>query len=318
MAFAVVLTFAACGGGDTGSDDADNGADGGTGEATTVTVGTIPIIDVAPLYVGMDQGFFEEQGLQVEIATGEGGAAIVPGVIGGSYDFGFGNDFSLVIGASTGLPLRVVASGVDSTGDPERDPFAVMTADESIQNPQDLEGKTVAVNTVNAIGDTIVKASVEADGGDPSTIDFVEVPFPNANSAVLSGDVDAAWQVEPFITIGRDQELRVLTTPLNDVADEFEVSTYFTTQQQVEENADVVDRFTAAITTSLEFSQQTPDVVRDVLPTYLDVSPELAQDLILPKWDTEVSEETFERWVELGQTYEILDGDVDLDALLGR
>ncbi|MFH5824012.1 ABC transporter substrate-binding protein [Georgenia sp. AZ-5] len=313
---ASLLLLAACGGGEDGGGGAQQ--DGtAAAEPTRVTVGVIPIIDVAPLHLGLEQGFFEEEGLELEISTGEGGAAIVPGVVGGSYDFGFGNSLSLVVGASTGLPLQVVASGVYGTGDPAADPFALVTADDSLQRPRDLEGRTVAVNTVNAIGDTIVKASVAADGGDPGTIDFVEVPFPSANAAVLSGEVAAAWQVEPFITLGADQGLRVLTTPLNDAADhDVEVSTYFTTRQVAAEDPELVERFTRAIERSLEYAQENPDAVRDVLPSYLEVTPELADRVILPRWDTEVSRETFELYVDLGQTYGLLQGDVDLDALL--
>lgn len=310
------LALAACG---TGGDQTGDGPTGdAAGETTPITVGTIPIIDVAPLHVGLAEGFFAEEGLDVEVATGEGGAAIVPGVVGGSFDFGFGNSLSLVVASASGLDLRVVASGVYGTGDPAADPYAVITADDTLQRPADLAGRTVAVNTVNAIGDTIVKASVAADGGDPSTIDFVEVPFPNANAAVLAGDVDAAWQVEPFITLGTDEGVRVLTTPLNDVADDVEVSTYFTTTQYAEQNADVVERFTRAIERSLEFAQDNPDAVRAVLPTYLEVTPELAERLILPRWDTEPSEATFELYRDLGEQYGLLDGEPDLDALLGR
>lgn len=308
------FALAACGG--ESSDPTPTG--GAAAETTPITVGTIPIIDVAPLHVGLEEGFFEEEGLEVEISTGEGGAAIVPGVVGGSYDFGFGNSLSLVVASASGLDLRVVASGVYGTGDPAADPYAVITADDTLQRPADLEGRTVAVNTVNAIGDTIVKASVAADGGDPSTIEFVEVPFPNANAAVTAGDVDAAWQVEPFITLGTDEGVRVLTTPLNDVAEEIEVSTYFTTAQYADQNADVVERFTRAIERSLEHAQENPDAVRAVLPTYLEVTPELAERLILPRWDTEPSEATFELYRDLGQEYGLLDGEPDLDGLLGR
>ena len=289
------------------------------GEPETVTLGLIPIIDVAPVYVGLDQGFFEEEGIDLDISAGQGGAAIVPGVVSGDLDIGFGNNLSLVIASSAGLPLRVVASGVDSTGDPERDPYTILTADETIQRPADLEGRTVAVNTVNAIGDTVVRSSVRADGGDPASISFVELPFPNMNAALLSGDADAAWQAEPFITLGAQDGIRVLTTPLNDFTDVVvEVSTYFTAESFAAENPEVLEGFTAAIEKSLEYSQENPDAVREILPTFLEVTPELASELILPRWDTAVSEETFELFVELGETDELLAGEVDLDALLGR
>lgn len=295
------------------------GATGGASEPATVTLGLIPIIDVAPVYVGLDQGFFADEGVELELSTGQGGAAIVPGVVSGGTDIGFGNNLSLVIAASTGLPLRVIASGVDSTGDPQSDPYTVLTADAAIQRPADLEGRTVATNTVNAIGDTVVRASVRADGGDPSTISFVELPFPSMNAALLAGDVDAAWQVEPFITLGAPDGIRVLTTPLNDFTDvTIEVSSYFTSQQFASENAEVVERFTAAIERSLTYAQENPDAVRAILPTYLEVTPELAETLILPRWDTDISEETFETFVELGETDGLLAGEVDLDTLLGR
>jgi NitT/TauT family transport system substrate-binding protein len=125
--------------------------------------------------------------------------------------------------------------------------------------------------------------------------------------------------VEPFITLGAPDGIRVLTTPLNDFTDEvIEVSTYFTSQQFAEQNPEIVDRFRRAIEKSLSYSQENPDAVRKILPTYLEVTPELAEQLILPAWNTEVSEATFEIFTDLAEKDGLLKGDVDLDALLGR
>jgi NitT/TauT family transport system substrate-binding protein len=310
-----LLVVSGCSGDDGGSE-AGGGGEGGTG-TQTVALGVIPIIDVAPVYLGQEQGFFEEQGIELEISTGQGGAAIVPGVASGSIDIGFGNNFSLVVAASAGLPLRVIVSAVDSTRDPERDPFTIVTADPAITRPADLAGKRVATNTVNAIGDSVVSASVRADGGDPATIDFVELPFPDMAAALQAGDVDAAWLVEPFVTLAEQQGVRVLTTPLNDFTDvQIEISTYFTSAQFASENADVVEGFTTAMEQSLTYAQENPDAVRAILPTYLDISPELAEQVRLPEWNTEVSEETFEVFTDLAETQGLLDGQVDLDSLL--
>lgn len=99
----VLLTMAACGGDDAESPQG-GGAEGGGLEA--VTVGVIPIVDVAPVYLGQDQGFFEECGLDVSLETGQGGAAIVPAVVSGESQFGFSNITSLLLAASEGLPLQ--------------------------------------------------------------------------------------------------------------------------------------------------------------------------------------------------------------------
>jgi NitT/TauT family transport system substrate-binding protein len=312
-AIVTALLVSACSGDDGGSD-AGGGSEGGT---ETIALGVIPIIDIAPIYLGQEQGFFEEQGIELDLSAGQGGAAIVPGVASGSIDIGFGNNFSLVVAASSGLPLKVLASGVDSTGDAERDQFTIVTADPAITRPADLAGKRVATNTINSIGDSVVSASVRADGGDPETITFVELPFPNMAAAIQAGDVDAAWLVEPFVTLAEQQGVRVLTTPLNDFTDvRIEVSTYFTSTQFAAENADLVERFTTAMDRSLEYAQENPDAVRAILPTYLEITPELAEQVRLPEWNTDVSEETFEVFTDLAETEGLLDGDVDLDALL--
>ncbi|GAB3347408.1 ABC transporter substrate-binding protein [Modestobacter lapidis] len=317
VAAVAALPLLTLGCGSDAEPEASGGGGDGAQEVATVTLGLIPIIDVAPIHLGMEQGFFADQGIELELSAGQGGAAIVPGIVSGSLDVGFTNNLSLVIASAAGLPLQVVASGVDSAGDPETDQFTIVTADDSITRPADLSGKTVAVNTVNAIGDTVVKASVEADGGDPDSINFVELAFPTMPAAVTAGDVDAAWLVEPFVTIGESQGIRVLTTPLNDFTDiEVEVSTYVTSQQFATENPEVLDRFRTALEESLEYAQQNPEAVRAILPTYLDMPPELAAQVRLPVWNTDVSEETLELFTELGQKYGVLTGEPDLDALL--
>ena len=294
-----------------------SGGGGGAQETATVTLGVIPIIDVAPVYLGQQQGFFEEQGIELEISAGQGGAAIIPGIVGGSLDVGFTNNLSLVIASAKGLPLQVAASGVDSTGDPALDPFTISTADDSITRPADLAGKRVAVNAVNSVGDAVVKASVQADGGDPSSIQFVELAFPNMTAAMTAGDVDAAWIVEPFVTIGAPQGVRVLTTPLLDFTDiDVELSTYATSRQFAAENEDVLARFRTAMDQSLEYAQQNTDAVRAVLPTYLDMPPEVAQQVRLPEWNTDVSRESFEAFADLAESNDLLDGEPDLDTLL--
>src|SRR3712207_238893 len=167
---AAPLLFAvACG----GSDDDGNAAGGGSGERDQVTVGVIPIVDVAPIYLGEQQGFFDEQGIELTLETAQGGAAVVPGVMNGQYQFGFSNVTSLLLAAEEGLPLQVVANGVASTGEQGADFGAVVAKPESgIADAADLAGKRVAVNTLNNIGTTTINESVRAAGGDPSGVQY--------------------------------------------------------------------------------------------------------------------------------------------------
>src|SRR4051794_37798647 len=87
LAVASALSLAACG----GSDGSSGSSGDGTTATTKVSVGVIPIIDVAPLYLGIAKGFFSKRGLEVKPVPAQGGAAIVPAVVSGSQQFGFSN-----------------------------------------------------------------------------------------------------------------------------------------------------------------------------------------------------------------------------------
>jgi NitT/TauT family transport system substrate-binding protein len=81
------------------------------GRAATLKVGVIPIADVA-LYVGIKQGFFEQEKLTIKPQLAEGGAQIVTSTVSGQYQVGFSNTTSLIIAGSKGLPVQTIAQGV--------------------------------------------------------------------------------------------------------------------------------------------------------------------------------------------------------------
>src|SRR5699024_7615762 len=112
-ATAGLLALTSCGGGDAAVSDDEVAQDG---QLTEVSIGVVPVVDVAPIYLGVQEGIFEEHGLDVDLTVAQGGAAIIPAVQSGDFDFGFSNITSLVIGESQGLPLQVVAPGPQTTG----------------------------------------------------------------------------------------------------------------------------------------------------------------------------------------------------------
>src|SRR5919109_1406939 len=172
LAIACAFVVGACG-------DDDGGTSGGGNEVTKLKVGVIPIADVAPLYLGMQKGFFKEEDLEIEPKLAEGGAAIVPSVVSGDYQFGFSNVTSLVIAASKNLPVQIVAQGVlGGTGPDNAWDGVVVPKGSDIKEPKDFEGKSVAVNTLNNIGPLVMNESMEKAGADYTKVKYVEVPFP--------------------------------------------------------------------------------------------------------------------------------------------
>src|SRR5680860_449462 len=312
-----LLLLAACGGGtaDTGTGDGGSGAeDGGT---DSVTVGVIPIVDVAPIYLGVEQGFFEERGIELTLESGQGGAAIVPAVVSGQFQFGFSNVTSLLLARSQGLPLKIVAAGNYSTGEDGADFSAIVVPEGSdITDAAGLEGRTVSVNTLQNIGDTTVRQSVEKAGGDPDAVEFVELAFPDMPAALAEGNVDAAWLVEPFLTIAKQAGAQEIASNLVDTAPELMIAAYFSSEELLESDPGLVERFTEALNESLEYAEANPETVREIILTYTQIEPGVAEEMTLPRWSSDISEDTLQLLAELALEDGLVDEEVDVQALL--
>ena len=307
------LVLAACGSG-SGSGDDDSGADSGP-----LKVGVIPIADVAPLYVGIEQGFFEDEGLTIEPQIAEGGAAIATSVLSGDYQLGFSNVVSLVTSRSKDLPLRIVSQGASGhKSEEEAFDTLLVPGKSSIKQATDLEGKTVAVNALSNIGPLSINYAVEQAGGDPSKIKYIEVPFPDMIAALEADRVDAAWVVEPFASQGKGAGMRSIFAPFEAVSPDLTIATYFANQQYIEKNGDLVDKFVAAMEKSLAYSQENPEAARKAVLTYTKIPPAAAEQMKLPNWSPEYNDASIEKTIELAEKYGYIDKAVTLDDLIRR
>ncbi|GAA4710532.1 NitT/TauT family transport system substrate-binding protein [Promicromonospora umidemergens] len=312
-ATAATLLLAACGGpSETGTGE--GAADGGL---TPVKVGVIPIVDVAPIYLGVQEGFFEEEGLDVTLELAQGGAAIVPAVVSEDYQFGFSNVTSLLVASSKGLPLKAVAPGNFTTGKAGEDFSAVVVPGGSdIEDAADLVGRTVAVNTLDNIGDTTVRKVVSDAGGDPDGVEFVEMGFPDMPAAVAGEQVDAAWIVEPHLTTALEQGAEMVTSNFAETDPDLLIAAYFTTEQQIAQDPGTVEAFTAAMEESLTYAEEHPDETRAVLDTYTEIDPAVKEAMVMPRFGPELEASSFQVLADLGVEYGTFDEPVDVNKLL--
>ncbi|WP_221350811.1 ABC transporter substrate-binding protein [Streptomyces beigongshangae] len=311
---AVIVATAGCG----SSDPGDGGSPPSGGDGTTrVKVGVIPIVDVAPLYLGQKKGFFGSRGIELETVSAQGGAAIIPGVVSGQFQFGFSNTTSLMIAQVKGVPVKSVVNGAASNGRVGGDVTGVgVRKDSPVKSAGDLAGRTVAVNALRNIGDTTVRESVRAAGGDPSEVEFVEIPFDRMPAALDDGRVDAAWMGEPSMTIAKARGARVVASPFAETDPELTVATYFTSTRLAEREPGLVEKFAEAMAESLRYASDHPDEARRTLATYTEISGDVLEELALPAWPAEVDRASLEKLASLGERDGLFgDGEPDLDAL---
>jgi NitT/TauT family transport system substrate-binding protein len=310
LAGALLTAVAGCGGNEPAQPSAP-------GVPDKVNVGVIAIVDVAPIYLGKQKGYFNDVKIDLTLTPNQGGAVIVPGVVNGQFQFGFSNVTSLMLAAGRGVPVKIVSNGVASTGEQGKDFSAVLVKNDSpVRTAADLVGRNVSVNTLKNIGDTTVRASVRKAGGDPKGVKFTELPLPEMAPALAANRVDAIWVVEPFVTLALAQGNRVVASNFVDAAPNLTVATYFTSTQLAKDNPDLVKRFTEAMRKSLEYANAHPDEVRAVLASYTQIAPDVAAKLVLPKWPAEINKASVQALAELAVGDALMEKAPDLNALL--
>jgi len=301
-------SLAACGGDDEPSTTQP-------GQNDQVKAGVIAIVDVAPIYLGKQQGFFTKHKIDLTLETAQGGSAIVPNVVSGQWQFGFSNVVSLLLAQSRNVPIKVVANGNNATGDPKADFGGVVVKDPAITSAKQLEGKKVATNALKNIVDTTVKELVKKDGGDPAKVNFVELAFPDMAAQLEAGNVDAIFVVEPFLSSAKAKGWKVIGS-YADVDPNLCVALYFTSKELIGKNPDLVKRFTAAMNESLAYADSHPDEVRAVLGTYTQITEAVRKGLTLPKWPSAINRDAITKLADLSVTYGLLPSKPDVGALL--
>jgi NitT/TauT family transport system substrate-binding protein len=313
MLAATVLVATGCG------DDGESGGGGTPEQPEKVKIGLIPIADVAPIFVGIKQGYFKEQGIELEPQFAAGGAAITPAVLSGDFDIGFSNTVSLLIASSKGLPVQIISQGVLGGPDLSK-PWAdvLIPKGSDIKEPKDLEGKTIAANTLNNICEVTINATLEKKGVDVSKLKYTEIPFPDMIGALEKGRVDAACVVEPFVSQGKAAGMKGIDPFYAATAPDLTVAAYFASKQMIESKPELIDRFKTAMEKSLQYSADNPDAVRAVLPEYTQIPKEAAEKINLPSWKPELTEDTIQTLSELSEKYGLIEQQPDLDQLIQR
>jgi NitT/TauT family transport system substrate-binding protein len=303
------LFLVACSGDDDGTEEPTP-----SDELTPITLGANPITDLAPIWLAQSEGIFEEHGFDVTIETGAGGAALIPSLVAGDFEFTFVNATTLFVALESGLALDLVSGLASTTGEEGNDVGAILVAEDSdIDSPGQLEGHTVAVNTLNSIVSTVMRNSIREDGGD---LEFVEIPFPEMPAQLEGGNVDAIMAVEPFLSGALASGARAIAWPYVEASPDLPIALTVTSDQIAQEDPEMVARFVEALDDATQFAQDNPDEARAIVTEYTELSDDAAAAVTLPMFSTVIDRPALERLAELSVQDGIIAELPDLDALV--
>jgi NitT/TauT family transport system substrate-binding protein len=162
-----------------------------TTEVTKIRVAALPIAETGALWAAIDEGIFADHGLEVEVVPAQGGAQAIPALLSGDIQFAIGQPFGPIRADLQDLGVAIIGDYANSLPSGDDVNAVVALGSSGLATPKDLSGKKVSVNSLGAAGDLTIRAAVDADGGDSSTIEFVEVPFPEVKAQLEAGTIDA-------------------------------------------------------------------------------------------------------------------------------
>jgi NitT/TauT family transport system substrate-binding protein len=271
---------------------------------TRLSVGFIPIAGYAYFWQAQTEGYFAQEGLDVELVPAAGGAAMIPALESGDLQFGVSDIVALLNAQNGGIDVRFVSLNFyENRASPTH---AVITNCPNVQSPKDLKGKVVATNIKYNIDWLLMREWLRLKGVDPETVQFTEIPFPDQAVAVKQCRVAAAGMIEPFYTIAQDQGLRVLGNYFTEVLPVVPTAGVIATQAYISRHPGTVKRFVAAIERAIVDGMRDETVVRRLIREHTPIPPGLVDKVHLQEWRLEADVQGMQFFIDKAHQEDLL------------
>lgn len=224
----------------------------------------------ADVYYAYEMGFFRRAGLDVDLQQVRSGQVAAAAVLAGNADVADANLISFGNAIARNVPFVAIAPGQNYD---TSDPMAVLAVPPNApyKAAKDLNGTTVAVNSLGSIAELCVDAWVDKNGGNLASVKIVEVTFAETVAALEQGRVAAASLSDPQLSEERSK-IRVLGKCFDAIAPRFMISVWFATRDWANKNPDLVRRVAAALNDADDWAVRNPAQSQAVLEKWLHVT----------------------------------------------
>ena len=241
----------------------------------TLVLDYTPNTNHTGIYVAKDKGFYEEEGIELEIVQPpeDGSPALVAS---GNAEFGVSYQDTIAPAYSRENPLPVtnIAALVqhNTSG-------IISLKGNGIERPKGMEGKKYATWGMD-VEQSIIKNVVETDGGDFSKVELIPSNFSDIITG-LKNDIDAVWIFYGWDGIAaKVNGLDFDYFAFKDINDTFDyyTPTLIGNDKFMEENPEITKAFLRATKKGYEFAIENPEEAGKIL---VEANPELDEKIIV-------------------------------------
>ena len=234
-------------------------------------IATLPIESAAEVFYAKDMGFFSKAGFDVDIQTMQTSAAMAAAAASGAIDIGYSPVDSMATIHQKNVPVVVIAAANEYIS-PSRNAALVLPPSSAVQHAIDLNGKTIAVSNLRSLSENAVRAWMDRNGGDSTTVKFIEIPFPAMLPALDANRIDAAWVAEPFLTAATKNG-RAIEYGFDAISKRFLIGAWFTTTQWASDHRENVARFANVIHATAVWANKNPGPTAAIVGKYTKIDP---------------------------------------------
>ncbi|MFA9430193.1 ABC transporter substrate-binding protein [Egicoccus sp. AB-alg2] len=313
-------------------EEADDGDSAVVDEPFTLRVGVEWLANLANMNRAYEQGYFADEGLEIELVEGAPtSAGAVPLLLGDQLDLAQTASGGIFAAEAEGIPLTLVSNIAKTVPRPEGGQLAIVAGEDSgIETLEDLEGRTLAVHQVLSSMEISWRSAMDAAGIDHESVEVLAVPFPNMPQALADGTVDAVLSVVPFTGMalsggGRLVEFIDLLL-MEEVygVDNYAQVFFFATREFAQDHGEELERFRRALQRASEELNEDEELARQTIVDITPMPPEAVARIPLPLWDgmNPADDPDALRALEVqneeNARYGLYDEPVDVDAVLLR
>lgn len=261
MAAMLITGLAACG---TAADTKENG--GAQSAAVKVRLNEVAhSIFYAPMYVAIEEGYFEEEGIELELITGFGADKTMTAVLSGEADIGFMGSESTIytyLGETNDYVVNF-AQLTQRAGNflVAREPIDDFTWDM-------LKGRNVLGGRAGGMPELVFEYILKKNGIDPRsdlTIDQ-SIDFGSTAAAFSGGQGDFTVEFEPFGTSLEQKGDGYVVASLGEDSGYVPYTAFSAKKSYIEENPDVIQSFTNALQKGMDYvAAHTPEEIATVI-----------------------------------------------------
>lgn len=222
----------------------------------------------APMYVAINEGFFEEEGLSIDLSTGQGADKTMQQLLSDNVDIGFSGPEQVVYIYNQGREDYPVVFGQLTQRDGS---FLVGREEEENFDWSSLKGKEIIGGRPGGIPEMALEYVLKQNGLNPENdVKMVtNVDFTATAGAFKSGIGDYVALFEPTATMLEKDGAGNIVSSIGNEAGNISYTCFYTTKSYMDENPDIIQKFTNAIYKGQQWVQQhTSEEVADSIISF--------------------------------------------------